>query len=95
MHSEVSDVPGVLPDFVAIGKLAAQHLMARGLYQLGFLGMQRLRDSARAYTGMKEASEKQQPAKISRLLIPQSHNRNFVQQVGQNPVEFRREWGQR
>ena len=45
LNSPARDVPSVLADFTAAGAMAAEHLLARGFRQFGYLGYQRDRDS--------------------------------------------------
>jgi LacI family transcriptional regulator len=75
LNSPVRDVPSVLPNCEAMGQMAARHLIARGLYNLGFLGMRRLQDTARGYTGMRKGAIESK-ARVSRLLIRQTYNRS-------------------
>jgi LacI family transcriptional regulator len=42
-NSPVTDVPLVSPDFEAVGRMAARHLMGRGFRHFGFLGLSRQR----------------------------------------------------
>lgn len=45
LNSPVPDLPSVFPDFKATGVIAAEHLLARGFRQFGYLGSQRDKDS--------------------------------------------------
>jgi LacI family transcriptional regulator len=44
LNSPVRDVPSVLPDLTAAGAMAAEHLLARGFRQFGYLGYLRDKD---------------------------------------------------
>lgn len=44
LNSPARGVPSVLPDFAAAGAMAAEHLLARGFRQFGYLGYRRDRD---------------------------------------------------
>lgn len=52
--SPVRTVPGVFPDFRTCGRLAAEHLVSRGLRQFAFHGFTRHRASALALEGIEE-----------------------------------------
>ena len=45
LNSPLQDLPSVFPDFEASGAMAAEHLLARGFRQFGYLGFSRDIDS--------------------------------------------------
>ncbi len=75
LNSPAEDVVSVLPDCDTIARTAAGHLIARGLRNLGFMGMRRIRESALFYGALKEEAGAC-GARLSRLLIQQNYNRN-------------------
>jgi LacI family transcriptional regulator len=70
-------VPTVSPDFHAIGRRAAQHLLARGLRSLGYIGARRLVDCREEFAGLREEVQ-ENGGKVSRLLIQHSYNRSHA-----------------
>ncbi|NQU25036.1 MAG: substrate-binding domain-containing protein [Candidatus Nealsonbacteria bacterium] len=54
-NSWVTDVPVVAPDFAASGRMAAEHLIARGFRQFGFAGYHRQRVSKEQLAGFRAA----------------------------------------
>ncbi|MFZ9933106.1 MAG: substrate-binding domain-containing protein [Chthoniobacterales bacterium] len=68
-------VSTVSADFRAAGQRAAEHLVARGLRNLAYLGGRRLVDCRMEYEGMR-AVAKVHGCSLSRLLIEQNYNRN-------------------
>lgn len=53
-NSPVTDVPLVAPDFEAAGRMAADHLLARGFAHFGFLGRKRERSARERLAGFRE-----------------------------------------
>ena len=53
LNSPVEDLPSVFPDWDASGALAAEHLLARGFRQFGYLGFERDIDSRRQLNGFR------------------------------------------
>jgi LacI family transcriptional regulator len=51
--SPVSGVPLVTPDFEAAGRMAAEHLLARGFERFGFLGIQRQNSAKEGLAGFR------------------------------------------
>jgi len=54
-NSWVTDVPVVAPDFAASGRMAAEHLIARGFRQFGFAGYTRQRVVKQQLAGFRAA----------------------------------------
>lgn len=52
--SPVKDVPLVSPDFAAVGRMAAEHLMGRGFRHFGFLGFTRQRPNKASRKAFEE-----------------------------------------
>ena len=50
--------PRVVSDFEAAGRMAAEHLIARGLKQFGFLGYRGIRSSAAEFAGFRAVVER-------------------------------------
>ncbi len=69
------EVPTVAPDYAAIGRRAARHLLARGLRNLGYLGARRQVDCRDEYAGFRE-EVRREGAEVSRFLIRPTYNRN-------------------
>ena len=55
VNSPAENVPCVFPDSIAIGRLAAEHLLGRGFQNFGFLGHKRDIDSRRLWDGFRIA----------------------------------------
>jgi DNA-binding LacI/PurR family transcriptional regulator len=53
LNSPVTEVPEVFNDHEAAGVMAAEHLLARGFRQFGYLGYQRLLDSRLELKGIR------------------------------------------
>ena len=51
--SPVNDAPLVTPDFEAAGRMAAEHLLARGFERFGFLGIQRQNSTKEGLAGFR------------------------------------------
>ena len=54
LNSPVDDLPSVFPDWEASGVMAAEHLLARGFRQFGYLGFERDIDSRRQLHGFRK-----------------------------------------
>lgn len=53
LNSPVENLPSVFPDWDASGAMAAEHLLARGFRQFGYLGFERDIDSRRQLNGFR------------------------------------------
>jgi LacI family transcriptional regulator len=69
VSSPVTDVPLVAPDFEAVGRMAARHLMARGFRQFGILGFIRQR-AVKAQRTAFEATVAEAGCSCSSLMVP-------------------------
>ena len=69
VNSSATDVPLVAPDFEAVGRMAARHLMARGFCQFGFLGFSRQRAVKTQRTAF-EATLAEAGFPCSSLMVP-------------------------
>lgn len=56
MNSPAQDVPGVFPDCVASGRMAAEHLVARGFRRLAYFGFPADVDSRLQLEGVREVA---------------------------------------
>jgi LacI family transcriptional regulator len=68
-NSPVRDLPGVLPDHEAVGRMAARHLLDRGHRRLGFLGV-RGSDVARRELAGFRAEAAAGGARVEILYVP-------------------------
>lgn len=59
MNSPVENVPGVHTDFVASGRMAAEHLVARGFRRLAYFGIQSEVDSRLQLEGFREVADRE------------------------------------
>ena len=58
LNSPVENLPGVFPDFEASGAIAAEHLLARGFREFGYLGCLRDIDSRQQHRGFREVAKR-------------------------------------
>jgi LacI family transcriptional regulator len=72
VNSPVTDVPLVSPDYEAVGRMAAAHLMGRGFRQFGFLGFSRQR-TVKAKRRAFEATVAAAGYPCSALLVPSGY----------------------
>ncbi len=71
-NSPVTDVPLVSPDFEAVGRMAARHLMGRGFRHFGFLGFIRQRTVKTSRTAF-EATVAGAGFPCSALMVPSGY----------------------
>jgi len=75
LSSPVTDVPAVVPDIRAAGRLAAEHLLGRGFRRFGFVGYARTRASTQLEAGIREGARRE-GLDLSRLLTSSSFSRS-------------------
>ena len=85
-NSPVTDVPLVVPDFKAVGRLAAEHLLARGFEHFAFLGRKREKGSKEQLSGFR-AVLKTEGFSCPALMVPAPYSatpsnwRKFIERL--------------